>query len=144
MSALTLQQSLKAASAMLMIVGIAVALAAHPATSGVANLFADLAFLPLDGHPHVEGSSARLLAAIGGGVMFGWGLMLWQVVAHVLPKDPALAANLIRTSVIAWFVVDSAASLVAGAYFNAAFNVVFLGLFLWPLPQLKSGGRAAA
>lgn len=144
MSSQTSQQILKVASAVVMLVGLVVALAAHPATAGITNLLADLAFLPFDGAQAVDSASARLLAAISGGVMFGWGVLLWQLSAQVLPKDPALAASLIRTSIVAWFVLDSTFSVVAGAWFNAVMNLAFLALFLWPLAQMKKAARAAA
>lgn len=140
----TPQQILKAASAIVMLVGVVVAVAAHPATAGIANLLADLAFLPYDGAQAVDTPSARLLAAISGGVMFGWGLLLWQIAAQVLPKDPALAAGLIRSSVIAWFALDSTFSVVSGAWFNVVLNLGFLALFLWPLAQMRKGLGAAA
>lgn len=130
------QTLLKVASAALLGLGAVVAMASHPATAGITGLVADLVFWPLDGQPSVEQPAARLLAAISGGVMVGWGAMLWLVAARVLPSDPALAAALVRTSAMAWFVVDSVGSVVAGAPLNAVLNVAFLAAFLLPLAGL--------
>lgn len=144
MSTLRIQQALKAASVLVMAVGAAVALAAYPPTAGVTDILADLIFWPFDGRQAVDTPTARLLAAIAGGVMFGWGLLLWQVSAQVLPKDPALAAGLIRTSLLAWFALDSLCSILAGAYLNVLLNVGFLACFLLPLSQLRREAHAAA
>ena len=65
--------------------------------------------------------------------MVGWGLMLWLIAVHVLPRDPGLAARIIRPSVIAWFLVDSAGSLAAGVPINALLNLGFAVSFLMPL-----------
>lgn len=134
------QNALKAASVLVMSFGVIVALAAHPSTGGVASFFGDLLFWPLDSRPSLLSPGSRLLAAIGGGVMFGWGLMLWHVSVHLLPAHPVLAARIVRSSLLAWFIVDSLGSTVAGAPLNAALNAVLLAAFLWPLSKL---GRTA-
>lgn len=144
MSPKTVLQALKAASAAVMGVGIVVALAAFPPTALVTNILSDLVFWPFDGRQAVDTPTARLLAAIGGGVMFGWGLLLWQIATQLMPKDPALGASLIRTSVLAWFVLDCTCSVLAGAYLNVLLNVGFLALFLLPLAQMKRAGAVTA
>lgn len=133
----TVQSALKLASAAVMGVGVVVALAAFPPAALVTNILVDLVFWPFDGRQAVDSQTARLLAAIGGGVMFGWGLLLWQLVTQLLPKEPALGASLIRTSVLAWFVLDCTCSMLAGAYLNVLLNLGFLALFLVPLAQMK-------
>lgn len=133
MSITTSQQCLKAASAVVVAFGLIVALAAHPTTGGVASFFADMIFWPINGQPTLDTPAARLLAAICGGVLVGWGVLLWHVAAEVLPTNPALAARLVRSSLAAWFVVDGIGSAVAGAPLNGALNLLFLAAFLWPL-----------
>jgi len=128
-----IQRAIKAASALVIVVGAVLALAALPATSGPTALLADLIFWPLDGHPALVAPAPRLLAAISGGVMVGWGVLLWTVATRVLPVDVALGASVIRTSVITWFAVDSLASVLAGAPVNVVLNAVFLAAFLVPL-----------
>lgn len=144
MSHTSVQSALKVASAAVMGVGVVVALSAFSATALLTNILADLVFWPFDGRQAVDTQTARLLAAIGGGVMFGWGLLLWQLATQLMPKDPVLAASLIRTSIVAWFVLDSTCSVLAGAYLNVAMNVGFLALFLVPLAQMKRGGAVTA
>lgn len=138
----SIQTALKLASIVVVGVGLVLALAAHPATAGVTALLADGIFWPLDGHPTLDAPAARLLAAISGGVMVGWGAMLWLVATRILPSDPALAATLVRTSFLAWFAIDSTASILAGAPLNVVLNIVFLAAFLVPLGRLARKATA--
>ena len=118
---------LRAGAALVIASGALIALGSHPAIAAPLRLVADLLIWPFDGLQPIETSEARLLAAIGGGVLVGWGVMLWQ-----LAPEPA-AHRIIRTSVLAWFVVDSGGSLLAGVPLNVVGNLVFLALFLIPI-----------
>jgi hypothetical protein len=131
-----IQTALKLASIVVVGVGLVLALAAHPSTAGITALLADGIFWPFDGHPTLDAPATRLLAAISGGVMVGWGALLWLVATRILPSDPALTATLVRTSLLAWFAVDSTASILAGAPLNVVLNAVFLAAFLVPLGML--------
>lgn len=124
---------LKAASAIVIAFGLVMTLGAMPATSAPVALLVDLVFWPLDGQQRVSAPETRLLWAISGGILTGWGLLLWQLSTRLYPRDPRLARSLILTSISVWFVVDSLGSVLAGAPLNAAFNVGFLLLFFIPL-----------
>ena len=138
-----IQKLVQAASAAVIVFGALTALAAHPTTGHALALLADIIVWPLDGRPTFDHHATRVLAAIGGGVMVGWGVLLWQLATHLLPANPPLAAKLIRTSVVTWFAVDSTFSVIAGASLNVAANAVFLAAFLWPLARLASEPAAA-
>lgn len=105
----------------------------------VTELFLDLAILPLDGANRIDTTTARLLDAILGGVLVGFGLLIWQVAGRVYATDPALGRSLIVPAIAAWFVVDSTGSVLAGAPFNAVLNLgilaLLLGPLLWPAPK---------
>jgi hypothetical protein len=113
--------------------GALVAMGAHPVTAFPARLLSDLLFWPLDGLQTGLAGETRLLAAIGGGVMIGWGVLLWQLTGEMFDRAPEAVGRMIRTSVIAWFVVDSTGSFASGAWLNVVANLVFLGLFMVPL-----------
>jgi hypothetical protein len=121
--------------------GVLLASGGYPATAPVLAALADLMIWPFDGVQTMATDEARLLAAIGGGVLVGWGWMLWVLAGEGIDQAPALARRVILTSVGIWFVVDSAGSLAAGAPFNVVGNLVFLGLFVLPM---RRAGRAAA
>lgn len=128
---------LKVASALVVGLGVLIAAASWPPAAGVAGLLLDAIFWPLDGGQSVAGRETRLVSAIGGGVMVGWGIMLWLVSTRLYHRDPALARTLIISSVVAWFVVDSLGSVAAGAPVNAALNIGFLAAFILPLSRSR-------
>ena len=106
---------LKLTSLFLVVFGLIVALGAHPLTAAPATWLADLIAWPFDGSQSLAAPETRLLAAISGGVMVGWGVMMWLVVDRLLPVDPRLARLLLIEATLAWFLVDSTGSFVAGA-----------------------------
>ena len=130
---------LKFGSALVVGFGVVIAMAAYPPTAGIARFLLDLVIWPVDGVQAISGPEMRLLSAVSGGVMVGWGILLWLVATRLYPKDPGLARTLILASIGTWFLVDSLASIVAGASLNALLNVSFLVLFGWPL--MRASGQ---
>ncbi len=124
---------LKVASGAVIGFGIVIALAAYPPTAEIARFLLDLVIWPIDGAQTMSGSELRLLSAVSGGVMVGWGVLLWLVATRLYPKEPGLAKSLILASIWTWFGVDSLASILAGVPLNALLNISFLVLFSWPL-----------
>jgi hypothetical protein len=136
---------LKCASAVLMIgFGLMFALAAYPATAGLATFFLDALIWPLDGAQSFGSQEARIITAIGGGITVGWGVLVWMAAGHILPENPALGRDILVKSLTAWFVVDSTASILAGVPLNAAANVLFLLVFLYPLWRMARRGLVAS
>lgn len=133
---------LKTASAIVFGFGVLVALAALPALAGPTRILADIILWPFDGAQSLSGSEARILCAIGGGVMAGWGALLWLVSAKLYPREPELARAMILASVATWFVIDGVASVLAGAPLNAALNIGFLLLFALPLRRGRKTAEA--
>ena len=125
--------TLKCASSAVIAAGVLVGLASMPATALPVAFLLDAIFWPVDGLEGVTTPEARLLSAIGGGILIGWGVLLWQLTTRLLPREPALARRLILCSVGIWFVADSAGSLAAGAPLNVVGNVAFLAAFWIPL-----------
>jgi hypothetical protein len=136
---------LKCASAVLMTgFGLMFALAAHPATAGLATFFLDALIWPLDGAQSFGGLEARIITAIGGGITVGWGVLVWMVASHIMPENPALGRAMLVRSLLAWFAVDSTASVLAGVPQNAVANVLFLLVFLYPLWRMERQGAVAS
>ncbi|MGI9236911.1 MAG: hypothetical protein ACR2QZ_05910 [Woeseiaceae bacterium] len=124
---------LKTGSAITMGFGVIIAAAAIPALQGPTALLLDLVYLPLDSQPSGGGPATQLLSAIAGGVLVGWGLMMWLLATTLYAKEPELCRKIILTSIISWFVVDSSMSVAAGAILNAFFNIGFLLVFALPV-----------
>lgn len=127
------QKGLRFAAGVTMVTGLALALSAVPALNIGVRLLTDLLVWPFNGAETLAASETRLALAIGGGVMLGWGLMIWQLAGEPLERAPDAVRGIIRASVLGWFVVDSAASVAAGAALNILPNLVFLALFLLPM-----------
>jgi hypothetical protein len=124
---------LKFASAIVIGFGILTALAAWPPLNLPTQWLIDLMFLPFDGQQNISGLEPRILSAILGGILVGFGVLQWLVVTKLFVRETALARHMILTSMWSWFAVDCTASIMAGAPFNAVMNVPFLLLFVVPL-----------
>ena len=118
--------------AVLLLIGPGLIMVTAPVTAlgGFTEMFLDLAHQPYEGEQPITGKSAHLLNAILGGILVGFGVMIWVVAEHVLRKDFVIGRRLIFTPLICWFITDSLGSVFAGAWFNAVLNAGILGSFL--------------
>jgi len=135
---------LKITSLLIIALGLLVAFGAHPATALPATWLTDIVFWPFDGLQTLEAPAARVLAAISGGVMVGWGLMIWLVIDRLLPADPRLARLLVVESTLAWYLVDSTGSFVSGATVNVLLNTVLMLTIVMPAWRLGKDQVAPA
>ncbi len=126
--------ALKTATFALMIIGgIVLSMASHPATAFLPNLFFDLVFFPFDGAEGANEPVSRLLAALSGGAFLGFGVTFWLIVTKLMPREPQLAKSIMILGLLSWFLVDSTGSVLSGAWFNAVLNCAILACFLVPL-----------
>ena len=109
------------------------ALGAMEATSEPARWTLDLLSWPLDGQESYDFATMRFLSALTGGFLFGWGVMIWCLRAWVYDIAPEPVRRTVLTSLLAWFVLDSAGSIASGTPSNAFFNVLVLLLAVGPL-----------
>ncbi len=133
----------RAASAIVIGVGLVLAAAAWPPLAAPVVLLVDLIIWPLDGAETLLASETRLFAAISGGVMVGWGVTLWKMAEHVLPADPTAARSIALSGIYTWFAVDSLGSIAAGASLNAVVNISFVVLFLYAFRQPRQHSATA-
>lgn len=68
-----------------------------------------------------------------GAVTTGWAVMILYLALGAFRRGERLAWEAITLSVIVWFVIDSAFSILSGYWQNAALNVVFFLGFIIPL-----------
>lgn len=109
------------------------ALATMPATSEPARWSLDLLDWPLDGAQVFAGKTIHFLSALTGGFLFGWGVMIWGLSVWVYDAAPERVRKAVLLGLLAWFVLDSAGSIAAGAVSNAGFNVLVLLVAVGPL-----------
>ncbi|MEH6525927.1 MAG: hypothetical protein V7723_07615 [Sneathiella sp.] len=124
---------LKTATVLLIIFGLLGLTGTMAVTLWPSQLFIDLAFWPVDGGPDGSGPATRLMFGIFGGVLTGWGVLIWLVVTRLYAREPALARRMILISVCSWFVLDSLGSILSGGAMNAVYNIGFLLMFVIPL-----------
>jgi hypothetical protein len=129
------------ASVVVIACGLAMTLSLAAPMAPVLAFFADLAFLPLDGAPNVKEPATRLMTAISGGVLVGWGVTCRLALARLSEGDRAIGRRVLLPGVAAWFAVDGLGSVLAGAPFNVVLNLVFLAMFAVPA---LAGPREAA
>lgn len=103
------------------------------ATSEPARWTLDLLSWPLDGVQSYDFPTLRFLSALTGGFLLGWGVMIWCLRAWVYDIAPEAVRRVVLTSVLAWFILDSAGSIASGNASNALFNIVVLLLAVGPL-----------
>jgi hypothetical protein len=116
--------------------GLVLAGAAFEATSGPVRLL----FAVLHGPEPLDLSAQmRFSEAVLGAVTLGWSVTLMAAIhaANLLGDRGRPVWGMIVVSVVGWWVVDSALSIVTGYSLNALSNTVFLAAFL--LPILRSG-----
>ena len=107
---------------------------------GPGRLLIDLLHWPVNGLPADPSMEARWMGGIGAGLTVGIGLMFVFIFAPLLRTGGA-AARVTRKGVIisltAWFIVDGAGSIAAGAPSNVVFNFIFYLLAVVPLLMVK-------
>ncbi|MBX9605728.1 MAG: hypothetical protein K2Y51_05865 [Gammaproteobacteria bacterium] len=91
----------------------------------------------LDGFGAEAARYIALVHAVLGGVMVGWGCLLYLVTTRALSRGEPSAWSWVTLSLLAWFVPDTAYSLLSGYWQNAVLNVSFLALFAVPLWKLR-------
>ena len=100
---------------------------------------------------HDVGERQATLATLGGDVFLG-GLVgvddveddLMSLVSSdkLFKREPEISRSIILTSIGTWFVIDSTASVIAGAPLNALLNCSFLFLYFVPLMRMTKPATA--
>lgn len=120
---------LRFASVLTMLTGVISLLASHPSTDFLWRyLFNALNYFQSDIQFNEIG---RALNGVLGGVMLGWGCMMFYL-AHPSVFNQSIRHAML-SGVLVWFITDSTASYVAGIPLNIVLNISFLVIFLVPL-----------
>ena len=111
-----------------------------PAMAITEYLF-DFVFFPIDGIQSVSTDAGRLLLAISGGIMAGWGVMIFLLATKFYPTNPMVGRAVILPGILVWFLADSLGSIVVGAWVNAILNTGLLALFIIPVLSYSLQGK---
>jgi hypothetical protein len=98
-----------------------------------ARLTLDILSWPIDGATTYSHPDTRFLSALTGGFLLGWGVLVWCLSSWVYDIAPDPVRRSVVTSILAWFILDSAGSLASGNGSNALFNVAVLLAAVGPL-----------
>ncbi len=78
-----------------------------------------------------------LVHAVLGAVMFGWGVLFMFLALGPIRRGSLDAWRMFAVSLVAWFIPDTAFSLLSGFWQNAVLNVGFALMFAIPLIALR-------
>lgn len=134
---------LKSACVAMIGLGLVSLAASHPAGAAPWALLFDLAAWPIDFRQGDFSSEARLLNAICGGMLVGWGVTLFGLAAGPIAQGDEAMRRLFLSAVLIWFGLDSLGSVLSGWPGNVLLNAVFLGALAGPLLALKPRTLAA-
>jgi hypothetical protein len=98
-----------------------------------ARIALDLLSWPLDGRESLEDSTVKLLSALLGGFLLGYGVTIWSLSYLVYDKAPEMVRKAVLIGLCSWFVLDSLGSVAGGHASNAVWNVLVLLSFIGPL-----------
>lgn len=79
-----------------------------------------------------------LVHAVLGAVMFGWGVVFMFLTLGPIRRGSKEAWHMFVVSLIAWFIPDTAYSLISGFWQNGILNAGFILMFSVPLIALRS------
>lgn len=103
------------------------------ATIEPARFTLDLLSWPVDGATTYAHPDTRFLSALTGGFLMGWGVLVWCLSTWVYDAAPEGVRKAVLTSLLSWFVLDSAGSIASGNASNALINIGVLLLAAGPL-----------
>lgn len=103
------------------------------ATAELPRLSLDLLAWPVDGAQRYDDATVRFLSVLTGGFLLGWGVLIWSLSGAVYTAAPEGVRRAVVSSLVAWFLLDSAGSIATGQPSNALFNVLVLLVAVGPL-----------
>jgi len=106
-----------------------------PALNEPARLGLALLTWPVDGFPTFEPPEMWFLAALTGGFLVGWGVMIWCMSIWLHDVAPEAVRKSLVVSVCAWFIIDSTGSITSGNWPNALWNVLVILIIIGPMWQ---------
>ena len=93
----------------------------------------DILSWPLDGGTTFDSPDTRFLSALAGGFLLGWGMTIWCLSSWVYESNPEGVRKTVLIGVLAWFILDSAGSVLSGNPSNVFFNSIVLLVGIGPL-----------
>ncbi|MGV6800980.1 MAG: hypothetical protein ACWA5L_03575 [bacterium] len=120
-----------------LIAGIVLAMPAFEIVSPLGNLFVDFIDWPLDGGSSNLSAETKWLAAISGGVLVSYTLLLLWIINPLIISGNKDIRNKTIKALLVWFIIDSSGSFVNGFPFNVLLNTLFLLMLIVPMMAIN-------
>ena len=108
-------------------------------TDKVIEFVLDVSSYPIDGLQNYETNSTVFLSALLGGILFGWGILIWFLSLKIYDIAPEQTRKIVLISLISWFLIDSVGSILSKNPNNAIANVFLLFVLVGPLWKPAKG-----
>ncbi|MGD1847384.1 MAG: hypothetical protein ACFB10_18500 [Salibacteraceae bacterium] len=109
------------------------ALGSYSPTAEPARFTLDLVAWNFSSFHALDAPTARFLSALIGGILMGWGMLIWFLATKVHAKAPEEVRQAVVGSICVWFVFDSGGSIASGNAFNAMSNTLIMLIGMGPL-----------
>lgn len=93
----------------------------------------DLSSWPIDGKQNYHAPTTIFLSALLGGILFGWGVLIWLLSLRLYDKEPEQIRKIVLVSVLSWFIIDNLGSIFSGNFNNVIANIFLLVVLTGPL-----------
>lgn len=102
-------------------------------TDKVIQIVLDISSWPLDNAQNYDANSTVFLSALLGGILFGWGILIWFLSSEIYDIAPEQTRKIVLISLLSWFFIDSLGSVFSGNFNNIIANIFLLLLLVGPL-----------
>jgi len=97
------------------------------------QLVLDISSWPIDKAQNYNANSTVFLSALLGGVLFGWGILIWFLSSKIYDIVPEKTRKIVLFSLLSWFIIDSLGSMFSGNSNNLIANIFLLIVLVGPL-----------
>lgn len=102
-------------------------------TDKLIEVILDISSWPIDGLQNYDANSTVFLSALLGGILFGWGILIWLLSSKIYDIAPEQTRKIVLISLISWFVIDGLGSIFSENPNNVIANIFLLLVLVGPL-----------
>lgn len=93
----------------------------------------DFSSYPVDGLQNYDSNSTIFLSALLGGILFGWGILIWFLSTKIYDLAPEQTRKIVLISLLSWFFIDGLGCIFSGNSANVIANILLLLILVGPL-----------
>ncbi|PIB38284.1 hypothetical protein [Maribacter sp. 4G9] len=93
----------------------------------------DISSWPIDELQNYDAKSTVFLSALLGGILFGWGILIWFLSSKIYDIAPEQTRKIVLISLVCWFVIDGLGSIFSGNSNNVIANIFLILVLVGPL-----------